>query len=104
MPVRAERGMGGWEALTRAVGVRERVMAWTLGEGGGVSWGGGLGGKGNEERGGGRYKGGLPMESPREDEIVVYGEFVEAIVEVALVDEAAGFVDDDEGVDDPGRC
>lgn len=47
---------------------------------------------------------GLPMESSREDEVVVYREFVEAVVEVALVDEAAGFVDDDEGIDDPAGC
>lgn len=44
------------------------------------------------------------MESSREDEVVVDGEFVETVVEVALVDKAAGFVDDDEGVDDPGGC
>ena len=31
MPVRVERGIGGLAAATRAAGVRERVMAWTLG-------------------------------------------------------------------------
>lgn len=50
-----------------------------------------------------RWKEGSPVESSCEDEVVVDGESVEAIVEVALVDEAPGFVDDDEGVDDPGR-
>ena len=44
----------------------------------------------------------VPVEGAGKDEVVVYGEFVEAFVEVALVDEAAGFVDDDQGVDDPG--
>lgn len=44
----------------------------------------------------------LPVEGAGQDEVVVHGEFVEAFVEVALVDEAAGFVDDDQGVDDPG--
>lgn len=41
------------------------------------------------------------VESAGEDEVVVDGEFVEAVVEVPLVDEPAGFVDDYEGVDDP---
>ena len=42
------------------------------------------------------------VEGPREDEVVVDGELVQPVVEVALVDETASFVDDDEGVDDPG--
>lgn len=42
-----------------------------------------------------RGGGGSPVKCTCEDEVVVYGEFVEAVVEVALVDEAAGFVDDD---------
>lgn len=41
------------------------------------------------------------MKSPGEDEVVVYREFVETFSEVALVDQSTGFVDDDEGVDDP---
>ena len=41
------------------------------------------------------------VEGPGEDEVVVDGELVQAVVEVALVDEAAGFVDDDERVYDP---
>ena len=41
------------------------------------------------------------MECAREDKIVVYGELVQALMEVALVDETAGFVDDNEAVDDP---
>jgi len=42
------------------------------------------------------------VEGPGEDEVVIDGELVQAIVEVALVDKPAGFVDDDEGVNDHG--
>ena len=42
------------------------------------------------------------VEGAREDEEVVDGDGVEVGGEGAVVDEAAGFVDDDEGVDDPG--
>lgn len=42
------------------------------------------------------------VEGSREDEEVVDGDGVEVGGERAVVDEAAGFVDDDEGVDDPG--
>ena len=43
------------------------------------------------------------MECAGEDEVVVGAELVEAVLsEGAVVDEAAGLVDDDEGVDGPG--
>jgi len=42
------------------------------------------------------------VESAGEDERVVAVEFLEARGEGAGVDEAAGFVDDEEGEDDPG--
>ena len=42
------------------------------------------------------------MECAGEDKIVVYGELVQAVVEVTLVNETAGFVDDNEAVDHPG--
>jgi len=42
------------------------------------------------------------VEGAGEDEQVVGTELVEAGVEIAVVDQAAGFVDDEEGEDDPG--
>lgn len=42
------------------------------------------------------------VEGAGEDEEVVGVELLEARVEVAVVDEAAGFVYDEEGEDDPG--
>ena len=44
-----------------------------------------------------------PVKRPRQDEIVICREFLKPGLELALVDEAAGFVDDDEGVDNPGK-
>lgn len=41
------------------------------------------------------------MECTGEDEKVVDGDFVEGGVEVAVEDQTAGFVDDDERVDHP---
>lgn len=41
------------------------------------------------------------VEGAREDKEIVGGELGEAGVEVAVVDEATGFVDDEEGEDDP---
>lgn len=46
-------------------------------------------------------RGRVPMKRPGQDQVVIYGEFVEGGIEVALEDEAAGFIDDNEGVDDP---
>lgn len=43
------------------------------------------------------------MKRSRQDEIVICRELLQSGLELALVDEAAGFVDDDEGVDDPGK-
>ena len=43
------------------------------------------------------------MKSTCKDKIVVRGEFVQTFVEVALVDQAAGFVDYDQGIYDPKR-
>lgn len=43
----------------------------------------------------------VPMKGPGQDQVVIYGQFVEGGIEVALEDEAAGFIDDNEGVDDP---
>ena len=46
----------------------------------------------------------LPMKGAGEDKVVVGGELVEAVVlECAVVDEPAGFVDDDESKDSPGK-
>ena len=46
------------------------------------------------------------VEGAGEDEVVVAVELLQAGGEGAVVDEAAGFVDDEEGEDDPGtrRC
>ena len=41
------------------------------------------------------------VEGPRQHEVVVDRELVQPVVEVALVDEPARAVDDDQGVDDP---
>ena len=41
------------------------------------------------------------MEGSGEDEIVIGVQLVEAVAEVAVVDETAGLVDDDEGQDTP---
>lgn len=41
------------------------------------------------------------MKRPGQDQVVIYGEFVESGIKVALEDEAASFIDDNEGVDDP---
>ncbi|KAB8356690.1 hypothetical protein FH972_024266 [Carpinus fangiana] len=41
------------------------------------------------------------VESACEDQVVVAGELAETVVKGAVVDEAAGFVDDEEGVDNP---
>jgi hypothetical protein len=41
------------------------------------------------------------VEGAGEDEEVIGAEFGEALVEFAVVDEATGFVDDEEGEDDP---
>ena len=49
----------------------------------------------------GGKEGDLPVKGAGKDKVVVYGELVEAVVEVAVVDEAAGFVDDYQGEDDP---
>ena len=38
----------------------------------------------------------LPVKCSGQDQVVVHGEFVEAVVEVPLVDETSGFVDYDE--------
>ena len=59
---------------------------------------------GDGEGGGGeRFGDGVDaVEGAGEDEQVVDGDGVEVGGEGAVVDEAAGFVDDDEGVDDPG--
>ena len=46
-------------------------------------------------------EGRVPVKCTSEHEVVVYAEFVQAFGEVALVDEAACFVDYDECVDDP---
>lgn len=43
----------------------------------------------------------LPVEGPRESEIVIAGEFTHARVKLAIVDEAAGFVDYEERKDNP---
>ena len=43
------------------------------------------------------------MECAGKDEVVVRGEFIKDCGEVALVDQTAGFVDDDEGVEDPSH-
>lgn len=43
----------------------------------------------------------LPMKGACEDEIVVCRELLETSLEVSLVDQATGLVDDDEGVDNP---
>lgn len=75
-------------------GVMERVMAWTLY----ISQLSALwtlkacldGGIVNK-----------PVKCPCEDEIVVGGELAQAGLELALVDETTGLVDDDEGEDGP---
>ena len=41
------------------------------------------------------------VEGACEDKQVVNGDFVEGGAEVAVVDQAAGFVDDYQGMDDP---
>ena len=41
------------------------------------------------------------VEGAGQNEIIIDREFIQAVVEVALVDKATGFVDDYEGVDDP---
>jgi len=41
------------------------------------------------------------MKGAGESEVVVAGELAHALVELAVVDEAAGFVDDEEREDDP---
>ncbi len=43
------------------------------------------------------------MESAGEDEHIIAAEPVEAGVELAVVDQAAGFVDDEKGEDDPDK-
>jgi hypothetical protein len=48
-------------------------------------------------------KGGLPVECSCEDEEIVGADLVQTIVEVLVVDQAAGLVDDDESEDDPVR-
>lgn len=74
-------------------GVRERVMAWTLGHTrngslAGVAW---------------RYsgKGCLPMEGTSKHEQVVAAERIKTLVELAVVDQTAGLVDNEEREDDP---
>lgn len=81
MPVLADWG------TEREVGVRDFVIAWTLGH---VS----LSFQGGSEVD-------VPVKCTGEDEVVVYGEFIESLVEVAVVDQASRFVDDDEGEHDP---
>ena len=44
------------------------------------------------------------VEGAGEDEVIVAVELLQARGEGAVVDEAAGFVDDEEGEDDPGVC
>lgn len=44
----------------------------------------------------------LPVEGPCQNEVVVRGQLAQSGLELALVDETAGFVDDDEGEDGPG--
>ena len=44
-----------------------------------------------------------PVKCASQDEIVVCREFLKVGGEFAVVDEATSFVDDDEGVDDPGK-
>ncbi len=41
------------------------------------------------------------MKSAGEDKVVVYGELVETVVEIPVVDEAPSFVDDYEGEHSP---
>ena len=75
-------------------GVMERVMAWTLYISHWLAlWtlkaclDGGIVNK--------------PVKCPCEDEIVVGGELAQAGLELALVDETTGLVDDDQGEDGP---
>ena len=58
-------------------------------------------GDGDENWAMNRSYGTVPMKRPGQDQIVIYGEFVEGGVEVALKNEAASFINDYEGVDDP---
>ena len=44
---------------------------------------------------------GLPVKSTSEDEIIVCADLVQAVLEVLVVDQAAGLVDDDECEDGP---
>lgn len=44
----------------------------------------------------------VPVKGACKDEIVVCRELLEASLEVSLVDQASGLVDDDEGVNNPG--
>ena len=66
-------------------GVMERVMAWTLDI---SQWLALLALKVN-------WDVNKPVKCPREDEIVVGGELAQAGLELALVDETTGLVDDD---------
>ena len=43
----------------------------------------------------------IPVKCACKDEIVVCANLIEAIVEVLVVDQAAGLIDDDEGEDSP---
>lgn len=43
----------------------------------------------------------VPVKCARQDQVVVDGELVETPVEVALIDEPTGSIDDDESEDDP---
>lgn len=64
-----------------------------------MSWS--WGGEGRGERGERRDKG-SPVECAREDEVVVGAQVVESLLDkVAVVDQPAGLVDDDEGVHGP---
>lgn len=43
------------------------------------------------------------MKCACQDEVIVYIEFVESGIKVALEDETTGFIDYDEGINDPGK-
>ena len=93
-------------------GFRRAVMAWTLGRVSLVSGReeGMRGEEGVEGRAGDRTKEGrdkrnVPVKGAGEDEVVIRAQLVEAVLDKgAVVDEPAGLVDDDEGVDGPAGC
>lgn len=82
----------GREAGSTEAGVRERVMAWTLRRGWSLVWA-----LRRRER-----EGQLPVEGASKHEQVITTERVEALVELAVVDQAAGLVDNEKREDDPG--